>query len=166
MRRKLISGVAGVAILLGSALVAEAQPVTIQPTGPLAVLVTDTSEVYTATVTTIYSGMCTLTVLKNGTQVYGGQWFVINSGPSFNFQSPVLGTGSWGMAVGDTIDFRFWFTVGSTHRWTSDYDLTVQPGGTSMGPRQDSDWMMAAALPSRKCRDIDDLLGSDDGSLA
>jgi hypothetical protein len=163
MRRKLIGVVTGLAIWFGGALVAEAQGIT--PTGPLAVKVTDTSVIYTATITTNYSFWFYLQVFNNGTQVYGGQWYIVNSGPSYNFQSPVLSTSAWGLVVGNVIDFHAVVAVTPTHRVTNDYNLTVQLGGTSMVPRQDSDSMMAAALPNRK-REIDELFGLGDGSVA
>jgi hypothetical protein len=163
MRRKLIGVVAGLAVWMGSTLVAEAQGIT--PTGPLTVKVTDTSVVYTATITTNYSFTVYLYVYKNGTSVYGGQWYIVNSGPSYNFQSPVLSTSSWGLAIGDLVNFHLIVQLAPTHRTTNDYNLTVQPGGTSMGPRLDSDSMMASALPNRK-REIDELFGLGDGIVA
>jgi hypothetical protein len=146
------------------AMVAEAQQIT--PTGPLAVVVTDPNEVYTCTVTTNYSFMAYLTVYNNGTAVYGGQWFCVNSGPAFYFVSPTLSTASWGLAVGGTVDFHFIAQFGPSFRRVSDYNLTVQPGGTSMAPMLDSSWMLAAALPSRKNREIDELLSEEVGVLA
>jgi hypothetical protein len=163
MQRKLIGVVSGLAVWIGSMLVAEAQGIT--PTGPTAIKVTDTSVVYTATITTNYSFTLYLYVNKNGTNVYGGQWYIVNSGPSYNFQSPVLSTSSWGLAVGDLVNFHVIVQLTPTHRSTSDYNLTVQPGGTSMAPQQDSSSMMASALPNRR-RDIDELLGSEDGRVA
>jgi hypothetical protein len=147
-------------------LVAEAQSPTIQPTGPLAVHVADPSEVYTATVTTNYSFWFYLWVYNNGTNVYGGQWYIVNSGPSYNFTSPVLSTSTWGLAVGNVIDFKAKASISPTRSTIVDLYDTVQSGGTSMGPKDALDAMLAAALPSRKDREIDELIRGEDGTLA
>ena len=164
MQRTLIGAVGGLAIWLSSALIAEAQ--VIQPTGPMAVHVNDPSEVYTATITWGTSFTYYLQVFVNGTQVYGGQWYITNSGPSYNFQSPVLNTSSWGLTTGATIDFRGTLAVGLSRKAVSDYTLTVQSGGTSMAPRRDSEGMMAATELDRKEWELDGLLGSEAGMMA
>jgi hypothetical protein len=166
MRRILIGATTSLAVWLGSALAAEAQGTGITPTGPLAVQVTDLTEVYTCTVTTNYSFLARLTVYNNGTAVYGNQWYCVNSGPAFYFVSPTLSTADWGLAVGNTVDFHFVAQFGLAFHWVSDYNLTVQPGSTSMLPRLDSACMMAAALPGRKDRDIDELLSDADEVVA
>jgi hypothetical protein len=163
MKRIAIGAVVGLATLFGSALAAEAQQIT--PTGPMKIQVTDISEVYTATITTNYSFWLYLTITNNGVSVYNNQWYCVNSGPSYNFQSPVLSTSSWGLAVGNTIDFHLQCAVTPTHRVTSDYYLAVQSGGTSMIPRKQSDFMMAEAVPNKR-EEIEVVLPQNDGSVA
>jgi len=163
MKRIAIGAVAGLAVWFGSALAAEAQQIT--PTGPLAVHVDDTTETYTATITVSSSFWFYLTVYRNGSVVYGGQWFIVTTGPSYNFTSPVLNTASWGMQVGDTIDFHTIAQVSPVQRTTNNYNLTVQSGGTSMAPREESSSLMAEALPNRK-EEAEEALAFTSGGLA
>ncbi|SRR5579859_1446888 len=159
MKRIAIGVVAGLSVWFGSALAAEAQQIT--PTGPMQVQATDTSEVYTATITTNYSFTISLAVLINGSQVYWNQWYIVNSGPSYNFQSPSLNTASWGLTAGETIDFHAVVSLSITHHVVSDYNLTVQSGGTSMAPRTKTGSQLAAAMPSGK-EDLEEHLAWDD----
>jgi len=160
MKRIAIGAVTGLAVWFGSALAAEAQQIT--PTGPMAVSVTDTQEVYTATITTNRSGWFYLQVYNNGVQVYGGQWFISTSGPSYNFQSPVLSTASWGLAIGNSIDFKGTFVIaGTTQHVCQDYYLTVQSGGTTMIPSSKSDVMLVRAVPNRK-EELGEVFALDD----
>jgi hypothetical protein len=163
MKRIATGAVVGLAVWFGSALAAEAQQIT--PTGPLKIEVTDTSEVYTATITTNYSFWFYLTVTNNGTTVYSNQWYITNSGPSYNFTSPSLNTASWGLAVGNTIDFHSTVQLGISHRVSNDYYLTVQSGGTSMAPRTETDSLLAAAMPTTK-EEIEEHFAWDDRSNA
>ncbi|HLY08675.1 MAG TPA: hypothetical protein VKW04_05120 [Planctomycetota bacterium] len=163
MKRSAMGVVAGLAVWFGSAFAAEAQQIT--PTGPLKIQVTDTTETYTATITVNTSFWFYLTVFKNGSVVYGGQWFCITGGPSFNFTSPALNSAAWGMNVGDTIDFHAIAQVSAFQRTTSNYNLTVQSGGTSMAPRQDLDSLLAEAVPTRK-EDLEEVAAAIDGSNA
>jgi hypothetical protein len=126
---------------------------------------TDTSVVYTATITTNYSFTLYLTVKKNGTPVYSCQWYCVNSGPSYNFQSPLLNTSTWGMQVGNTINFHVTVQITPTLRSTNDYNVTVEPGDTTMAPPSKSDVMVAQALPQKK-NELDELLATTVGSNA
>jgi hypothetical protein len=163
MKRTMVGVISGLAIWFGSALAAEAQQIT--PTGPMHIVATDTSVVYSATITTNYSFTLYLTVRRNGTTVYSGQWYCVNFGPSFNFQSPALNTSTWGMQVGNTINFHTVVQITPLMRSTNDYNVIVEPGGTTMAPPTKSDIVLAQALPPRK-NELEELLAATDGSIA
>lgn len=165
MRRIVLPGAAGVVLWFGMALAAEAQGIT--PTGPLHVYSNDATVTYTATVTTNYSFWAFLSITDNGTQVAGGQWFCVNSGPSFPFTSPSYNTSSWSLAKDQKINFHFVVQFSPVYRWISDYSRTVEDPPstppTSMAPEDESKSSLFAALPVRK---DDDVLGEQKGDLA
>lgn len=163
MKRMAIGAVFGLATWFGSALAAEAQ--VIQPQGPLQIRVTDASVVYSATITTNYNFTFILTVKKNGVTVYSCQWYCVNNGPTYNFQSPALSTSTWGMQVGNTITFCATVQITPTLRYTNNYNVIVEPGGTTMVPTTKTDVMLAQALPHRKS-ELEELLAGMDGSNA
>lgn len=159
MKRIAIGAVTGLAVWVASAVAAEAQQIT--PTGPMKITASDTSTVYSATITTSYSFWFYLNITNNGTVVYTNYWYIINPGPSYNFVSPLLDTTSWGLATGNVIDFHAIVQLSPTHRVANDYYVTVQSGGTSMLPSSKSDVMLAGAMPGRK-EEMEKLVAVDD----
>jgi len=163
MKRIAIGAVTGLAVWFAGAVAAEAQQIT--PTGPMKITASDTSTVYSATITTNSNFWLYMTVTNNGISVYNMQWYITNSGPSYNFQTPVLDTTAWGLVAGNTIDFHIAVAVTPTHRVNSDYYLTVQTGGTTMVPSSKTDVMLAGALPGRK-EEVVDVAALDDRRTA
>lgn len=179
MKRIAMGAVTGLAVWFASAVAAEAQQIT--PTGPMHIYSTDTSVTVSSTVTTNYSFTMYLTTsrIRNGvvTQLpTGGSWLCITSGPSFNWSAQV-DSSSWGMQVGDIIDFHEVAQINALHRSAIDYQVTVEAptsGPSSKAPSLESGSQMAKgpsgpvkadALSSRK-EEADVLLALKDGSVA
>jgi hypothetical protein len=131
-------------------LAAEAQ-ISVTPTGPTALHVTDTTSTYTATITTNYTFTFYLFVFNGNTQVYLNSWYVVQTGPSYNFQSPALSTSTWGLAVGNQMDYRgramLSARVGAQTEW---YVTVTNP--TSMAPGGGFATDLAEALPPERKR--------------
>jgi hypothetical protein len=145
-------------------LAAEAQ-ISVTPTGPTALHVTDPTSTYTATITTNYNFTFYLFVLNNGVQVDSHMWVILQSGPSYNFQSPPLSTSNWGLAIGNSIDYRGRAMLSARVGVQVDWYVTVTAGSSSMGPRILDGAFAAEALPPNRRRwSIE--AGADSGDLA
>lgn len=137
----------GVLLGLGATLAAEAQ-VSVTPSGPTALYVTDTTSTYTATVTTNYNFTFYLFILNNGVQVDMHRWIIFQSGPSYPFNSGPLSTSSWGLTLGAQIDYRGRAMLSATVGVQVDWYVTVTQH-TSMAPPWGSDSALAVeALPA------------------
>jgi len=162
MKRMALGAVAGLAVWFGSALAAEAQQIT--PTGPMHIYSNDTSLVYSATITTNYSFTLYLTVTNNGTNVYGGQWFCQNSGPTYNFSSPSLSTSTWGLQIGSNINFHTIVQITPTYRFINDFTRTVEKPITMISPTK-TEWMLAE-LPAAVKQEEQKLLATKEENIA
>lgn len=144
MRARAVGVCLGLALGIMSAITAEAQ-VSVTPSGPTALYVTDTQSTYTATVTTNYSFWFHLFILKNGTQVGAGCWYIVQSGPSYNFQA-TLQTSSWGLAVGADFNYRGRAMLSATYGTQTDWHVTCTNPST-MAPPAGNSYLAAEALP-------------------
>jgi len=163
MKRIAIGAVTALSVWFGSALAAEAQQIV--PTGPMAIATTDTSCVYTATINLNYSFTLYLTVTKDGTCVYGNQWQITNSGPSYNFTSPTLNPSTWNLSGGETINFRLIVQITPTYRIINNYPITVPIPHTKLTPSK-TEFMMARAVTARRNEQVEELFYSKEGIVA
>lgn len=121
------------AVWLGSAMAAEAQP-TIEPTGPLAVTDTDTSSTYTANITATGNFYVKLRVYLNATLKHDGAAQLITwGGGTYSYSKDVDMVG-WGQVVGDTLLYRLQAWYNPMQKRTADWTVTVTPGMTYFNP--------------------------------
>ena len=132
MRSRSLGALAGVGLFLGAAVAAEAQ-ISVTPTGPTAMYSNDTSEDYTATVTTNYNFTFYLYVMDGTTQVYGNVWHITNQGPSYDFDSGSISTSTWNLAPGENFTYEGRAMLNATRGAVSNLYLTVQ-NPISMAP--------------------------------
>lgn len=148
MRRVLIGMAVGMAVLVGSGLVAEAQ-IDIDPTGPTAVYSNQTSSTYTAVVTHDYYFFLRLRVFLNGVIKHDSNTYYKTMGPTTDV-AKVVNMTNWGIKAGDTLLYRGRATKAGTilydeEDWTvvvtnpSTRLDQVVPGPLRWGPGMDRD---------------------------
>jgi len=138
MARVAIGGIVGLGLWLGSALAAEAQSPTIEPTGPAACAAGATSSTYTANVTAISSFQVRLRVhLKKASSTQWVQWHDSTTdidwlGGTYAFSKVVNMTipSPWGHAEGDQLRYRgrVWLASNMMLADQEDWTITVGPG--------------------------------------
>lgn len=146
MHRTFLRGAVGVALWLGSAVVAVAQ-VQIVNDGPTCVENDDTSSTYAATVTTDYDFDLNLKVYHNDTLRHDTTTFVVNDGPVYHYSEIVDHTG-WGLNTGDTLRYRGTATLTEgpyRGSWARDeHSVTVSdPGRCFLDRRREREWAWA-----------------------
>ena len=135
MRRYSTGILAALGALLGSALAAEAQNITITGTHPLAVYHTDSQSTYEATVTWTGAYKFQLKVYLNGVQKYQSTIYNYSSpGPTQNISHLVTGMNTWGMQAGNELKYRGKAWTSSTNQSTHDWIITVQQGTSKLMP--------------------------------
>jgi hypothetical protein len=142
MRRFAIGGVTGVGLWLASALAAEAQATTIDPSGPTAVVAGDPSSTYTANVTASSTFRVRLRVYLNGSQKHDSTTQIDWLGGTYAFSKFVDMTypSYWGHTTGDQLNYkgRAWLCSNPFIFDEENWYVTVSaPEGTFLVPDRD-----------------------------
>lgn len=143
MGRSFMGGIVGVAALLGSGLVADAQ-IDIQPTGPTAVYSNQTSSTYTAVVTHDYYFWLRLRVYLNGVIKHDSNTYYKSMGPTTEV-AKVVNMSNWGIKAGDTLLYRGRATKAGTAIYDEeDWYVTVTNPPTRLlsGPSRWMGWVV------------------------
>lgn len=122
--------VAGIAVFLGAAAIAEAQPIN-TPTGPTKVYVTDTSSTYTSTITSSGPTYIQLRVVYQGVIKHTSTTYVSSYG-TVNFSKLVTNMNLFGMQVGQALNYKtlLWLASNPAYRDLDDWWVPIEQGTT------------------------------------